>query len=209
MAKLYVSSGRRGRPASIDAEQELIDLTRYYLPRAKRTLQTFREQTKGARDAEFLGTETELPDFIQSTLNALIDVAEEGTITYEDYAQIKTNLNTIRQLASRQQRVYGRALSGMLMQDFERSLNFFSSNASEFVRKYNEQTKEALRQLTPQQRQSYFLSRNYQDPATMVGDYENVRAWATSNYQKKTGESKNLTMQEAWAYLRYTQTMGV
>lgn len=208
MAKLTVNTGRRGRPASIDAEAELLALTQLYVPRARQTLAKFREQTQGTRDSEFLGSETELPDFIQSTINALVDVAEAGSISYEDYAEIKTNLNTIRQLASRQQRVYGRALAERLTMDFESSLDYFNKSASSFVVSYNERTKAALRQLTPQQRQSYFLSRNYQDPATMTGNYENVRQWANAAYRKETGDNKSLTMQEAWAYLRYKQTMG-
>jgi hypothetical protein len=196
MAKLSVRSGRRGRPLSIDPEKELQELIFKDIPKAKERLAEFRKETSGLRDAAILGTETELPNFIQSTLDILADIQENQSIDYESLKQLKKDLRTTRELKSKQSRVYGRALEEKIFEDYESTLLRQNSTASDFVLQSNKRVLSKLEKMTKQQRQKFFFSRNYQDPRTMTNEYKRLVAWASN----KVG--RQVTVAEAWAILR-------
>lgn len=196
MAKLSVSSGRRGRPLSIDPEKELQELIFKDIPKAKARLSEFRKETSGLRDSAILGTETELPNFIQSTLDVLADIQENQSIDYESLKQLKKDLRTTRELKSKQARVYGRALEEKIFEDYESTLLRQNSTSSDFVLQSNKRVLSKLEKMTKQQRQKFFFSRSYQDPRTMTQEYKRLVAWASN----KAG--RQVTVAEAWAILR-------
>lgn len=200
MAKYSVSSGRRGRPLSIDPQAELDKLVFQTLPKAQERLTQFRKQTSGVRDVSLLGSETQLPGYIEASIDILQDLREGASISYETLKELKNNLRCVEQLASRQERVFGRSLDTALTSDYFQSLDYFSRNSSEFVKQSNEKVKARLRSMSPQQRQKAFFSAGYQDPATMTGrspSDERIRAWA-----RKHSGNNEMTYDEAWAYLR-------
>lgn len=196
MAKLTISSGRRGRPLSIDPSKELNDLIYKTLPKTRRRLAEIREATSGSRDERILGTEQTLPENIQAAIDVLLDLEEGASVDYDTLKELKANIRNAQMLASPQERVYGRALEERFTTDYLEALEYTSRNASDLVKETNKRVVERLKSLTPQQRQKYFTSRKYQDPRTMTGEYEKVRAWAS----KKMG--RELSMQEAWAVVR-------
>lgn len=200
MAKYSVSSGRRGRPLSIDPQAELDKLIFQTLPKAQQRLAQFRKETSGVREVSLLGSETQLPGYIEASIDILQDLKEGASISYETLKELKSNLRSVEQLTSRQERVFGRALDTALTSEYFSSLDFFSRNSSEFVKQSNEKVKARLRSMTPQQRQKVFFSSGYQDPATMRGHSpsdERVRAWA-----RKHSGNPEMTFDEAWAYVR-------
>lgn len=196
MAKLKISSGRRGRPLSIDPEKELHDLIFEYGKKAHARLRQLAQKSSGVRDIATFGSETEWSKAMESAKDILIDLQENESIDYETLKELKENLKTARELASKQERVFGRALEKQLTKEYFSQLDYFSQNESVDVKASNARIKERIMQMTPKERQSFFLSRSYQDPATMGGRYENVRAWASN----KGG--REMTMNEAWAYIR-------
>lgn len=196
MAKLSVSSGGRGRPLSIDPEKELADLMFDIIPAAQKNLANFRKQTSGVRGAEILGTETTLPAFIQTSLDILYDLTEGNSIDYATLKELRANLQSTRQLASKQARVFGRALEPSLTKEYFSSLDYAARNSNDLVQQSNKQIKDRLAQLTPRQRQQFFMSRQYQDPRTQTQEYQRVVAWAS----KQVG--RQVSTQEAWAILR-------
>lgn len=196
--KVYVRSGRRGRPLSIDPEAELNKLIQQTLPKAKQRLSKFRQQTSGVRDSAFLGSETDLPAFVESTIDVLSDLREGARISYESLRETKRAIKIAEQLASKQKRVYGRALEPALTEEYLRDLDRFSSKSgSIYMKRKNAQLRKMFTKLTPQQRQEFFFSKKYQDVRTMAGRYAHIVAWA----EAETGR-KNMTEEEAWAYLR-------
>lgn len=196
--KISVRSGRRGRPLSIDPEQELNKLIQQTLPKAKERLSKFRSETSGVRDTAFLGSETDLPAFVESTIDVLADLREGAQISYESLREAKRAIKVAEQLASKQKRVYGRALEPALSEEYLRDLDRFSTKTgSTYMKRKNAQLRRMFTKLTPQQRQQFFFSRKYQDVRTQAGRYENIIAWA----EAETGR-KNMTDEEAWAYLR-------
>lgn len=196
MAKLSVSSGGRGRPLTIDPEKELADLMFDIIPKAQKNLARFRKETSGVRGADVLGTETTLPAFIQTSIDVLYDLSEGQSIDYATLRELRQNLQATKQLASRQARVFGRALEPSLTREYFQSLDYEARNSNDLIQKSNRQIKERLSQLTPQQRQKFFMSRQYQDPKTQTAEYARVVAWAS----KQVG--RQVSVQEAWAVLR-------
>lgn len=198
MAKLFVSSGKRGRPLSIDPEAELHNLIYKSIPAAQARLKEFRSTTSGVRDVKTLGSEVELPAAIETTKDVLQNLMEGETVSYETLKELKSNLRQVQQIGSKQERVFGRALEEGLTKEYFSSLDYFSKSSSKFTKESNERVKDMLSKLSPQQRQKAFFSKGYQDPATMVSDSDQrVLAWV----RKATG-NKELTVEEAWAYLR-------
>lgn len=196
MAKFVAYSGGKGRPLSIDPEAELERLIYATLPKAQQRLEQFRTKTKGVRDPSVLGSETELPDFIETSIDILSDLREGNAVSYQTLKELKQNLKMTEQLASRQERVYGRSLDKVLTEEYFKDLDFVSRNSSDVIKTSNQKIKQALSNLTPRQRQEFFMSKHFEDPKTMTGSYEKVKAWA----KKETDQE--LTMQESWAYLR-------
>lgn len=197
MARINIYSGRRGRPLSIDPDDLLNRLISKDLPKMNERLAKFRRESAGVRDAEILGTETQLPGWAQATIDALVDLQEGINMSYEAVKQIKRDIKTIEQLGSRQQRVYGRALEPLLSADYEQVLDRQSKNANSYIRQRNVQAKRKLHQMTSQERQSFYFSKYYQDPRTTTGTYEHIKSWA----REKSGQ-RNLSMSESWAFLR-------
>lgn len=198
MAKLFVSSGKRGRPLSIDPEAELHKLVFQSIPKAQARLKEFRASTSGVRDVKLLGSEVELPSAFETTRDVLQNLIEGESVSYETLKELKQNLRQAEMLGSKQERVFGRALEEGLTKEYFSSLDYFSRASSKFTKESNERVKEMLSKLTPQQRQKAFFSRGYQDPATMMSDSDRrVLAWA-----RKHSGNQELTVEEAWAYLR-------
>lgn len=198
MARLSISSGKRGRPLSIDPEAELDKLIFQNLPKVQQRLKSFREQTSGVRDVRTLGSDVEFPEFIETSIDVLQDLRDGASVSYETLRELKNNLKQASQLASKQERVFGRAIEQALTKDYFSSLDYFSKSSSQFVKQSNERIKDMLNKMTPQQRQRAFMSKGYQDPATMVSDSDQrVLAWA-----RKDSGNQELTVDEAWAYLR-------
>lgn len=205
MAKLFIHSGKRGRPLSIDPEKELQNLVYKSIPKAQARLKEFRKQTSGVRDVKTLGSEVELPSIIETTKDVLLNLQEGDKISYETLKELKQNLTQIEQLGSKQERVYGRALEESLTKQYKSSLDYFSRGSSKFVKESNERVKAMLDKMSPQQRQKAFFSKSYQDPATMMSDSDRrVLAWA-----RKDSGDQEMTVEEAWAYLREQRWMGV
>lgn len=198
MAKLFVSSGKRGRPLSIDPEAELHKLVFQSIPKAQARLKEFRASTSGVRDVKLLGSEVELPSAFETTRDVLQNLIEGESVSYETLKELKQNLRQAEMLGSKQERVFGRALEEGLTKEYFSSLDYFSRASSKFTKESNERVKEMLSKLTPQQRQKAFFSRGYQDPATMMSESDRrVLAWA-----RKHSGNQELTVEEAWAYLR-------
>lgn len=196
MAKYSIGSGGKGRPLSIDPQRELNELTFNLIPKAQKNLARFRKETSGVRGAQALGSDTLLPAFLQSSKDILVDLTEGAYIDYDTLRMLKENLTNARLLASRQYRAYGRALEGYYTREYFQALDYSTRNAGELIKRSNEKIKEQLSSLTPQQRQKYFLSRQYQDPKTMTGEYKSLVAWAS----KEVG--REVSVQEAWAIKR-------
>lgn len=207
MAKYYVKSGKRGRPLSIDPEQELHRLIFENIPKARERLAEIKSQSKGIREERLIGGANVLPEYIESSIDVLQNLQEGENIDYATLKELKQNLRTVERLSSKQERVFGSALEKQFTEDYVQSLDYFSRAGSEFVKKSNERVKNMLASLTPQQRQKAFLSRGYQDVATMSSTSDRrVQAWA----RKETG-NQELTVDEAWAYLRerrWADTLG-
>lgn len=202
MARLQISSGKRGRPLSIDPDKELGELLFKNIPKAKIQLEKMRQETHGIRGVDILGSETELPTWLESSIDALQNLRDYGNIEYDTLKELKRNLQSVKQLASKQERVFGRALDNILTTDYEQRLDYFAKNSSSFVKKMNQNVKDYLKNLTSKERQSFFMSNRYQDPATMTPHYREVLAWA-----KKNSGEKEMTMDEAWAYVRYRRAV--
>lgn len=198
MAKYYARSGKRGRPLSIDPEKELNKLIFENIPKAKERLAEIKKQSSGIREERLIGGANVLPEYIESSIDVLQDLREGENIEYETLKELKSNLRTVERLASKQERVFGSALEKQFTEDYIKSLDYFSRAGSDFVKKSNERVKNMLQTLTPKERQKAFLSRGYQDVATMSSQSDRrVQAWA----RKETG-NQELTVDEAWAYLR-------
>lgn len=198
MAKYYARSGKRGRPLSIDPEKELNKLIFENIPKAKERLAEIKKQSSGIREERLIGGANVLPEYIESSIDVLQDLREGENIEYETLKELKANLRTVERLASKQERVFGSALEKQFTEDYIKSLDYFSRAGSDFVKKSNERVKNMLQNLTPKERQKAFLSKGYQDVATMSSQSDRrVQAWA----RKETG-NQELTVDEAWAYLR-------
>ena len=198
MAKLYIKSGKRGRPLSIDPEKELHKLVFENIPKARERLAEIKKQSSGIREERLIGGANVLPEYIESSIDVLQDLKEGENIDYDTLKELKKNLRTVERLSSKQERVFGSALEQQFTEDYIKSLDYFSRAGSDFVKKSNERVKNMLQNLTPKQRQQAFLSKGYQDIATMSSQSDRrVQAWA-----RKESGNQELTVDEAWAYLR-------
>lgn len=197
MALFKIYTGKRGRPLSIDPELELERLIDYSIPKAKTRLAQIRRETRGSRDPDIVGTETDLPGFINTTIDALVDLTQGGTVDAQTLRELKRNIKITEQLGSKQRRVYGRALTPLLEQDYFKQLEKTEKSGSRLVKQANDQFRRRYSRMTRQEQQSFFFSQQYQDIRTQVARYEHIRAWAEDRYNQK-----DLTDAEAWALLR-------
>ena len=216
MAVITIKSGRRGRPLSIDPNKMLKELTKLKTA-AKMRLQELRENTEGMRGYNVLGAEKKLPDYFAATINTLETVAEDNTIslTYETAKSIHKYSKVIKELASPQRRVYGRALGNILQETYERSIDTIINSGTVSQRTADTLTrmKETTKKMTSMQKQSFFLSRKYEDPLTifyeswqnnsptLLANKERHIAWAKKDYAEKHGTTIEFSHEEAFAYI--------
>lgn len=171
-----IKSGRKGRPLTFDTselEKELYS----NMQKATKRLEQFRKETKGLRDERILGTSTTAPDFAYET-QALIQNAKE--LTYLQAKQLKENLKTIKELASTQKRVYERALSEQMQEQYFQQLERVTKNMNKASKMRAEQIKSDIQKLTKQQRQKFFMSKSYQAPQKL-GKYKKVTDWSRAD----------------------------
>ena len=200
MKVITVKSGGRGRPLEIDIERTLQQFMQQ-LPKAKTRLQEIRRTTSGERAESILGSETTLPKSIQATADVLDALMSGQKIDYATARELRANLRTVQQLASKQERVYGRALSGALLRQYEQDIQYQSKYASKGVALTYKGMLERIKTLTPRQQQTFFTGRGYQNVKTNRRDYQRVIEWAENDIQSKYGQGVQLTAEEAFAYM--------
>lgn len=203
MAILTIKEGR-GRPLSIDTNKLLSTMERL-IPAARQRLSSIRKTTSGEQRETLLGSETSLPDSVISALDVIKMVDKGAKINKQTALMVKKSVKMVEQLASKQRRVFGRALSESLKEAYEGDIDYLENRglASAVTRHYLGELKSIVAEMTPYQRQSFLLSRGYQSPKTAVGQYQRVIAWGENDYKEKFGESINFSQPEAWAYLLY------
>lgn len=190
---ITIKSGKRGRPIKVDFEelsQEFYELKQTALPR----LAEIRRTTKGIRNPRVLGTKTSLPDWL-SEAQDIIDLAENGRIpSYAEIKDIQTSIKSLRELSSKQARVYQRAISEQLTKDYLKELDIFAEDSGKFTQSQVQQIRQHIESMTPKQRQEFLTGRTYQSPLAR-GRYKRIRDWAQADSGKK-----NMTYAESWAY---------
>ena len=195
MAKVTVKSGGRGRPLTLDidtAYDEIISL----LPKASARLKALRKSSAGMRSEAIFGTQTSVPDWVEQSLD-ILDTAQafDMPLTYKDVKDIKTTITTLKQLGSKQAKVYERALSEQLTQEYLDELEQFEQTSTSFAKQQIKELKQNFMKLSKRGKQKFLTSKAYQSPKSK-GRYKRVKDYA----QAETGKS-NMTYQDAWAYL--------
>lgn len=189
-------SGKRGRPLELDINKvynEFFDLT----PLADLRLRKFRQETKGIRGEALLGSQTSLPDWLDESIDLLQEAKSGRKLSYYEAKQIKLNLETIKELGSKQKRVYERALQEQLTSSyFDELLKYQETATSDFTKKQIDEIKSKIEKLPKRAQQSLLFSKYYQSPKTIGGRYKKVLEWS-----KRDSGQKNMTLDEAWAYL--------
>lgn len=192
--KITIKSGQRGRPLTIDTEN-LLRTVNKNLTEAKRTLSQIRKTTSGYRGVEILGSETQLPDWLEKTFS-LIDMAKSGiTIDYATAKELKAGVETVKQLAGRNISKE-KALSSYFEKDFLKMIDEAMFMRSGFTKEQFRQMERIFQKMTPAQKQSFMLSQGYQDIKTLSQKYEKIKAWA-----EKNNDGKKMTYYESDAYL--------
>lgn len=201
MAKIIkISSGGRGRPLEIDVEKTLEQFMSQ-LSSAKERLRDIRQRTRGERSEALLGSETTLPKGIVSTKYVLDALKEGQSISYQTAKELRSNLKLVKELSSKQERVYSRALAESFEKQYISELEYTSRNASAKAKEFLGQMKSNIKKLSPRQQQQYFTSRAYQSPKTARGTYERARLWSEKDIKKKTGKEITLTGEEGLLYV--------
>ena len=197
---IKIKSGVRGRPITIDTAKVLKQFETQ-LPRAKARLQQIRQETSGTRSEAILGSETMLPKNIRATIDVLNILQTNQNIDYATASELKRNLRTVSQLASKQERVYGRALADALFKKYEEDIKYASKYASQATKQIYKQMLTNVKNLTPTGKQRFFTSRGYQDVKTNRKDYQHTIAWAKEHFRTETGIEQEMTAEEAMAYV--------
>lgn len=189
-------SGKRGRPLELDINKvysEFWDLT----PLADIRLRKFRQETKGIRGEAILGSQTSLPDWLDESINLLEEARTGRELSYAEAKQIKLNLESMKELASKQKRVYERALQQQLTASYFDELTKYAMTAkSDFTKTQIQEIRGRIQALPKRKQQELMFSKYYQSPKTTRGRYKRVKDWAEADSGKK-----NMTYEEAWAYL--------
>lgn len=189
-------SGKRGRPLELDINKtwaEFYDLT----PLADLRLRQLRQQSKGIRGEALLGSQTSLPDWIEESLDLLEEAQSGRDLSYKEAKQIKQNLESVKELTSNQRRVYERAINEQLTASYIDELTKYSeSSQSDFAKKTISELKNTFSKLSKRSQQNILLSKYYQSPKATRGRYRKVKAWS-----ERVSGRKNMTYDEAWAYL--------
>lgn len=204
MAVITIKSSGRGRPLSIDPDKLLAEMYKK-LPAAKTRLSQLRRETSGEQRELLLGSETALPSSVDAALDVLEALKEGAQISKQTASSVKRAAKMVAQLASKQRRVYGRALSASLQEAYEMDIEYLMNRGvtSNVTNKYLGKLKNVVNTMTPQQRQSFLLSKGYQSPKTATAEYRRVIEWAKNDYMEKNGARYEFTQAEAWAYLLY------
>lgn len=193
--KITAKSGKRGRPLELDTEkayQQIITLYKQASPR----LRSIAKQSVGMRGEALFGTQTSVPEWIEQSTD-LLDLIEFQDIkpSYKDIQQVKQTLKTLKELTSKQEKVYQRSLATQLSERYEKELDQMEKLGSEFTKQQVRELRTAFQKLSPRQKQTLLTSKAYQDPKT-TQRYTHIKKWA-----EKDSKQKNLTIQESWAYL--------
>lgn len=197
--KITIRTGGRGRPLEIDVVKTLAQYDRQ-IERAKSRLQELRRTTSGERSEAILGSETTLPKGISATRDVLEALQQGQKIDYATAKELRANLRAVKELASPQERVYGRALASSLTRQYKQDLEYASKYASKYAKGIYKQLGENVEKLTPRQQQSFYLSRAYQSVKTNRREYKRVVEWAENDLANK-GVDAQLTGEEALAYV--------
>ena len=188
---IKIKSGKKGRPLSLNTselEQQLYS----DMEKATRRLQQFREQTKGLRDERILGTSTTAPDFAYEALTLLKNAK---SLNYNQALKLKQDLRTISQLASKQKRVYERALEEQMTELYFEQLDRATKNMNIKSKERAQSIKTKIKDISPRQRQNFYMSSKYQTPQKL-GKYKKITDWARAN----SGNSE-MSEDEAGIYL--------
>ena len=185
----------RGRPREIDTNliyQEIVQATKKALPR----LEEIRQSTKGYRGERVLGSKTSVPDWVEESLD-LLQTADHGRdLSVSEAVSITQTLKNLRELASPQARVYGRAIGEQLTKEYVIAFGEFKDGKiSNFTQAQIRDIPQKLESMSIRERQDFFLSNRYQDPRS-TGRYKRVLEWAKADSGKAV-----MSYQEAWAYL--------
>ena len=117
----------RGRPRELDTNliyQEIVQATKKALPR----LEEIRQSTKGYRGERVLGSKTSVPDWVEESLD-LLQTADYGRdLSVSEAVSITQTLKNLRELASPQARVYGRAIGEQLTKEYVIAFGEFNAN---------------------------------------------------------------------------------
>lgn len=196
--------GGRGRPLSIDPDKLLAEMYRT-IPVAQQRLNQLRSISSGERREEIFGSETTLPKSVDAALDVLDALKTGQQITHKTALELRRTTTMLRQLASPQSRVYGRALDASLQSAYEEDIAFLTKRSitSPLATQYLTDLQDLVNSMTPKQRQSFLLSKGYQSPRTATQKYERVKKWAEKDHEEKTGQWQSFTMAEAWAYTLY------
>lgn len=200
MAILTIKTGERGRPLKIDVDASLKQFMQQ-LPRAKARLQEIRRTTSGERAESILGSETTLPKGIRASMDVLEALQTGEKIDYATARELRSNLRVVKELASKQERVYSRALASSLLKQYEQDIQYQSKYASKQVSQTYKGMLERVKTLTPRQQQKFFTGRGYQNVKTNRRDYQRIIEWAENDIQNKYGQDVQLTAEEAFAYM--------
>ena len=200
MAIVKYRLSSRGRPRELDTDL-IYKSIRENMKDANKRLLAIEKMSKGVRGEKYFGSATSLPDWIDEAIDILNSSEYGRDISPSEAEQIRLAERSVRQLASKQERVYSKAISDIITEGAYSELREISKSNSKFTQKYINAIKSQLNKLTKSQRQTLLTSKAWQEPKTAKGRYKNVKNWA----QKETG--KTLTYDEAWAYTLYRRTI--
>ena len=186
----------RGRPRTIDTDvlyEQIEDL--FY--KAEPRLAKLRRETKGYRGEALLGTSTTAPNWVSESLDILMASDAGREPSKQEIQEILRTRKSLKELSSPQARVYERAISEQLTEQYISDLKKGLDGSSRFKEQQINKIVETLNKMSPRERQQYIQSRYYQDPRTQQKRYKRVRNWAKANSGRK-----NITYEESWAYVQ-------
>lgn len=207
MAIITIKTGGRGRPLKIDTEKALQSFLKSK-ELAQARLYQLRKEAHGVRAESIIGSDLSLPSALEASYDVLQALRAGEQISYQTAKELRAGLLAIKQLASKQERVYGRALAETFKRQYLKDIEQATKYASKFTKEQFAEIKTALEKLTPAQQQKFFLSKGYQDPRTTTGNYQRVIAWAENDILERTGEIVQLTGAEALAYANKEKSLA-
>lgn len=195
MAKLVFRTGKRGRPMELDTNKVLSAFYEH-IPSAQKSLSKFRKESSGINTPELLGTTTSLPEWLESSLDAL-EMFDPAKITIDMAKSIKEDLQIIKRLASKRASVSSTALEKTITKQYLESLDTaIDISTSKFSKERYQQIKKMLSESTPAQRMKFYKSKQYQDVGSFRNQrYKRIKQWAEANV------GYSLTYKESYAYL--------